>query len=146
MAKCVRKHVPVHRLRSREGFKLWNEERAPKPDRTPITVTGCRCCLILFFKIKVRPRSCRSYPIWRPCISCAFVFIRMYLWNIFTIAWKVQVHENKKIPSELSSTHFGMWSKTHYQTLLVFHTHSVAITVSYLALLGIESSWSIRHL
>ena len=22
---------------------------------------------VLFFKIKVSPRSCRSYPIWRPC-------------------------------------------------------------------------------
>ena len=58
---------------------------------------------------------------------------------------KVQVHENKKIPSELISTHFAMWSKTHHQTLLVFHTHSVTITVSYFVLLGIQSALSIRR-
>ena len=60
------------------------------------------------------------------------LIIRMYLWNIFTIARKMQVHENKKIPSELISTHFAIWSRIHHQTLLVFHTHSVKITVSYL--------------
>ena len=36
---------------------------APMPDKTPITVMRRR---FLFFKIKVRPRSCRSYPLWRP--------------------------------------------------------------------------------
>ena len=38
--------------------------RVPMPDKTPITVMR-RC--FLFFKIKVRPRSCQSYPLWRPC-------------------------------------------------------------------------------
>ena len=121
---------------------LWlcpSGAQEPTPDKAPIT--GAHN---LFFKIKVRPRSCRSYPIWRPSISWAFVFIRMYLSNSFTIAWNVQAHENKKIPSELISTHFAMWSKTHHQTLLVFHTHSVTITVSYLVLLGIQSALSIR--
>ena len=41
--------------------------RAPKPGKTPIIVGRCRCCRrLLFFRIKVRPRSCRSYHIWRP--------------------------------------------------------------------------------
>ena len=39
----------------------------PKPDKTPITAACRRCrCRVLFFKIKVRPRSCRSYTLWRP--------------------------------------------------------------------------------
>ena len=35
---------------------------------TPI-MEACRCCRsrLLFFKFEVRPRSCRSYHIWRPC-------------------------------------------------------------------------------
>ena len=40
--------------------------RAPKPGKTPIMAA---CCCLLFSKIKVRPRSCRSYPISRPCRS-----------------------------------------------------------------------------
>ena len=39
--------------------------RAPKPDKTLI-MAARRSCHLLFFKIKVRPGSCRSYPIWRP--------------------------------------------------------------------------------
>ena len=39
--------------------------RSPKPDKTPIMAARRRC--LLFFKIKVRPGSCRSYHIWRPC-------------------------------------------------------------------------------
>ena len=39
--------------------------RVPMPDKTPIMVPSCR---FLFFKIKVRPRSYRSYPLWRPCL------------------------------------------------------------------------------
>ena len=39
--------------------------RVPMPDKTPITVMRRR---FLFFKIKVRPRPCRSYPLWRPCL------------------------------------------------------------------------------
>ena len=33
------------------------------------TKKECHCCRhrVLFCKIKVRPRSCRSYPLWRPC-------------------------------------------------------------------------------
>ena len=40
--------------------------RAPKPGKTPRMAACRRCRCLLFFKIKVRPRSCRSYPIWRP--------------------------------------------------------------------------------
>ena len=40
--------------------------RTPKPGKTPIMAVRRRCRL-LFFKIEVRPRSCRSYHIWRPC-------------------------------------------------------------------------------
>ena len=35
------------------------------PGKTPIMAACCRRRL-LFFKIEVRPRSCRSYHIWRP--------------------------------------------------------------------------------
>ena len=44
--------------------------RVPKPDKTPIMV-ACRPYrrLVLFFKIKVGPRSCRSYLLWRPWID-----------------------------------------------------------------------------
>ena len=45
---------------------------APKPDKTPIMAARRR--RLLFFKIKVRPGSCRSYPIWRPWV--------IYLWNM----------------------------------------------------------------
>ena len=34
------------------------------------TAARCRCRRVLFCKIKVRPPSCRSYPLWRPCITC----------------------------------------------------------------------------
>jgi hypothetical protein len=48
--------------------------RAPKLDKTPNMVARRRCRRRnLFSKIKVRPRSCRSYPIWRPwpyCTKC----------------------------------------------------------------------------
>ena len=38
---------------------------------------------LLFFKIKVRPRSCRSYPIWRPCKSLHETQIRTLAdWNV----------------------------------------------------------------
>ena len=41
--------------------------RAPKPGKTPIMAARRRCRhRFLFFKIEVRPRSCRSYHIWRP--------------------------------------------------------------------------------
>ena len=41
--------------------------RVPKQDKTPIMVPHCRCHhRLLFFKIKVRLRSCQSYPIWHP--------------------------------------------------------------------------------
>ena len=43
---------------------------APKLDKTTNTAARRRC-RNLFFKIKVRPRSCRSYPIWRPCSGYA---------------------------------------------------------------------------
>ena len=49
--------------------------RTSKLDKTPVKSALHRCRL-LFFKIKVRPRSCRSYPIWSPCsyiqILCRF--------------------------------------------------------------------------
>ena len=48
-------------------------ECAPKPDKTPIMVVRLRGPRrILFFKIKVRPRSCRPYPLWRPCVVRSF--------------------------------------------------------------------------
>ena len=41
--------------------------RASKLDKTPNTAARRRCRhRNLFFKIKVRSRSCRSYPVWRP--------------------------------------------------------------------------------
>ena len=41
--------------------------RAPKPGKTPPMAPRCHCCRrFLFFKIEVRPRSCRSYHKWRP--------------------------------------------------------------------------------
>ena len=39
--------------------------RESKPGKTPIMAARRR---LLFFKIEVRPRSCRSYHIWRPWI------------------------------------------------------------------------------
>jgi hypothetical protein len=54
--------------------QLWiSNSGAPTPQRAPrqakTTITCGRCChrCILFCKIKVRPRSYRSYPLWRPC-------------------------------------------------------------------------------
>ena len=42
--------------------------RGPNPGKTPRMAARRSCrCRVLFFKIKVRPRPCRSYPIWRPC-------------------------------------------------------------------------------
>ena len=65
------------------GIKFWCKKictlrgatgaaRAPKPGKTPIMAARRR---LLFFKIEVRPRSCRSYQIWRPCTiwSCYFL-------------------------------------------------------------------------
>ena len=53
------------------------------------------------------------------------------------------MHKNKKASSKMISTYCTTWSRTYHQTLLVFHTHSVTITVSYLVLLGIQSALSI---
>jgi hypothetical protein len=48
--------------------------RAPKLDKTPNTAVRRRCRRHnLFYKIKVRPRSCRSYPIWRAC----YIFLKL---------------------------------------------------------------------
>ena len=49
---------------------------APKPGKTSIMPACRHCCRrcchrLLFFKIKVRPQSCRSYPIWLPW-NCLF--------------------------------------------------------------------------
>ena len=42
--------------------------RVPKPGKTPVMAAYRHCRRrLLFFKIKVRPRSWRYYPIWRPC-------------------------------------------------------------------------------
>ena len=49
-------------------FKTNIFSGAPKLDKTPNTAARRLCRRRnLSFKIKVRPRSCRSYPIWRPC-------------------------------------------------------------------------------
>ena len=59
---CIQKRVL---LRGATGAA-----RAPKPGETPIMAARRRCRRhLLFFKIEVRPRSCRSYHIWRPCES-----------------------------------------------------------------------------
>ena len=51
--------------------------RAPKPDKTPVTsVRHCFCRHILFFKIKVKQWSCRSYSIWRHIDSLKVCFIK----------------------------------------------------------------------
>ena len=42
--------------------------RPPKLDKTPIKAAHCCCPRLLFFKIKVRLRSCQSYPIWCPLV------------------------------------------------------------------------------
>ena len=47
---------------------------AHKPGKTPIMAARHRCRRrLLFFKIEVRPRSCRSYNIWHPCTICTVV-------------------------------------------------------------------------
>ena len=51
------------------------------------------------------------------------------------------MHKNKKASSKMILTYCTTWSRTYHQTLLVFHTHSVSITVSYLVLLGIQSAY-----
>ena len=57
--------------------------RAPKQGKTPIMV-ACHCYRRrpLFFKIELRPRSCRSYHIWHPCTFfclsvCFFLYVSM---------------------------------------------------------------------
>ena len=55
--------------------------RAPKPGKTPI-MAACRHCRrrLLFFKIEGRPRSCRSYHIWRPWFNAIHhIFILHFL-------------------------------------------------------------------
>ena len=43
----------------------------------------CCCRCLLFFKIEVRPRSCRSYHIWRPCVSIGAAGAQtVYLWDV----------------------------------------------------------------
>ena len=46
-------------------FYLYCAVRGSKPGKIPI-VAARHHCRLLFFKIEVRPRSCRSYHIWRP--------------------------------------------------------------------------------
>jgi hypothetical protein len=63
-----------------KGYWYWilirgatGAARAPKLDKTPNTAARRRCRRRnLFYKIKVRPRSCRSYTIWRPCWYFSF--------------------------------------------------------------------------
>ena len=43
----------------------------PKAVKTPGTAARRCWHRFLFFKIKVRPQSCQSYPIWCPCFSDA---------------------------------------------------------------------------
>ena len=56
--------------------------RAPKPDKTPIMAARHCCCRrLLFFNIKVRPRSCRSYHIWHPWVrQILSFFVKFWLW------------------------------------------------------------------
>ena len=60
-----------------QRIDIWTDNRgatgaarAPKPGKTPIMEARRHCHRhLLFFMIKVRPGSCRSYPIWRPRIT-----------------------------------------------------------------------------
>ena len=59
-------------VRFSENFELirgaTGAARAPNPGKSSIMAARRRCRRrLLFFKIKVRPRSCRSYHVWRPC-------------------------------------------------------------------------------
>ena len=60
-------HVPSFKCFI-QAFITLTQSGAPKPDKTPIMVVRLCCCRrVLFFKIKVRSRSCWFYPIWHPC-------------------------------------------------------------------------------
>ena len=62
-------------IKYRDVFRFLNPgrdatgaARSAKPVKSPIMAAHRCCCRrLLFFKIEVRPRSCRSYHIWRPC-------------------------------------------------------------------------------
>ena len=57
--------LSVHKMNKLDKFRgATSAARAPKPGETPIMAASRRC--LLFFKIEVWPRSCRSYRIWRP--------------------------------------------------------------------------------
>ena len=62
--------------------------RAPKPGKIPIMAANRRRCRhLLFFKIEVRPRSCRSYYIWRPWLHV----YKNKIWNLIGIICLSQI-------------------------------------------------------
>ena len=48
-------------------------------------------CRILFCKIKVRPQSYRSYPLWRPCTRFIWGFIVLGIYNFVSVLLFVQI-------------------------------------------------------
>ena len=75
LQSCLHEKIRIVVQTFRIRFRGAAAAHAPKPGKTPIMSAQSRCRL-LFFKIKVRPRSCRSYPIRSPCsyiqILCRF--------------------------------------------------------------------------
>ena len=72
---------------------------ASEPDKTPIIAVRGRCRLF-FFKIKVRPGSCWSYPVWHFCTILSDSYtpkfgtpIHQNLELLFTISWTA-IQEN----------------------------------------------------
>ena len=72
-----------------------------KPGKTPIMTARC-CRRLLFFKIEVRPRSCRSYHIWRPCNT---TFSKVFYESAFTcihssfFVFRIPWHELSNYPN-----------------------------------------------
>ena len=87
--------------------------RTPKLDKTPNTAARCRR-RVLFCKIKVRPRSCRSYPVWRPWV-CS-VQPKPLFWFRFDTDTKTQIGRYfGPIPKPTTSFNFKC------QTLPMYH-------------------------
>ena len=104
--------------------------RAPKPGKTPIMAArrGCRRRL-LFFKIEVRPRSCRSYHIWRPWARCKFIKVQFNQSN--EIKWPFWSFLTKVMKS---SGHIGPWfvlvnsSHSHFDSTHFQHKERLSRT------------------
>ena len=66
LSDCSFQLIAPYKFQISSYTVLHKRASAPKPGKTPTMAARCRRRLLLF-KIKVRPRSCRYYPIWRPC-------------------------------------------------------------------------------